>query len=127
MKGSNTAHSIRQRLLNYAQAHSGQRVTLRAEPDGDMDIAATRKWILGYGDTGAGEGKCSGPGKFRFSVGWELKVARLWFPRINDGDMGLVELAAVAGYDRHPMVGGAGSDDKVGLRKGVPGLPALFD
>jgi hypothetical protein len=55
VKGSNTAHSIRQRLLNY------QRVTLRAEPDGGMDIAATRKWILGYGDTGAGEGNVPGP------------------------------------------------------------------
>ena len=54
-------------------------------------------------------------------------MAKLWFPRINDGDTGLVKLAAVAGYNRHSMVNGAGSDDKVGLRKGVSGLPALFD
>ena len=107
----------------YSNSRSGMARTWRGKRYGIPGGDGLGKRI----EHGAAEEKCSGPGKFRVSVEVDLNVSRLSIPRINDGDTSLVELAAVAGYDRHSMVGGAGSDHKVGLRKCVSGLPALFD
>lgn len=59
-------------------------------------------------------------------IGDTSVVVRLSLPGIDDGNVGLVELAAVAGYDCHSVMSGGGCDDKVWLRKCVAGFPALF-